>query len=159
MAYYHHYHAEKHQSSHQAYAQADGCQAQLVIGLPVYVGAGGVGWRHIVGLALGAAVMGRADAGRLAFCSNGAGPAVQTRLWGTAVCWLVTVAAGVPWGAGTRVVVDAVDAGGAVCARVPGTFVDIDLTAQTCEARAAAAQSHVTVEHTMATYAKAQTVT
>lgn len=78
--------------------------------------------------------MGRADAAGLAFRSNGAGPTVQAGLRGTAVCWLVTVAACVPWGAGAGVVVDAVDAGGAVCAGVPGTLVDVDLTAQTREA-------------------------
>lgn len=78
--------------------------------------------------------MGRADAGRLAFCSNGAGSTVQAGLRGTVVCWLVAVAACEPWGAGAGVVIDAVYAGGAVCAGVPGTLVDVDLTAQTCEA-------------------------
>lgn len=78
--------------------------------------------------------MGRADARRLAFCTSGAGPTVQAGLRGTAVCWLVTVAACVPWGAGAGVVVDAVYAGGAVRARVPGAFVDVDLATQTREA-------------------------
>lgn len=78
--------------------------------------------------------MGGADAGRLAFGSSGAGPAVQAGLRGTAVHGVVAVAARVPRGAGAGVAVDAVYAGGAVCAGVPGTLVDIDLTAQTCEA-------------------------
>lgn len=78
--------------------------------------------------------MGRADAGRLAFGCSGAGPTVQAGLGDTAVCWLFAVAACVPWGAGAGVVVDAVNAGGAVCTRAPGTLVDVDLTAQTCEA-------------------------
>lgn len=78
--------------------------------------------------------MSRATAGRLAFGSYRAGPAVEAGLRGTAVCGFVTVAAGVPRGAGAGVGVNAVDAGGAVCTRVPGTLVDVDLTAQPCEA-------------------------
>lgn len=78
--------------------------------------------------------MSGAEAGRLAFGSDAAGPAVEAGLRGTAVCGLVTVAASVPGGAGTGVVVKAIDAGGAVCTRVPGTLVDVDLTAQSCEA-------------------------
>lgn len=78
--------------------------------------------------------MGRADAGRLAFGSSGAGPTVQAALRDTAVGWPVAVAACVPWRAGAGVVADAVYAGGAVCTGVPGTLVDVDLTAQTCEA-------------------------
>lgn len=124
MTYYYHYHAAKHQNGHQADSQADGSQAQLV-----YAGA-----VHIFGLALKAAVMVRAGAGGLAFCSSGAGSAVQAGMRGTAACWLVAVAACVPWRTGAGVVVDAVYAGGAVCAGVPGTLVDVDLAAQTCEA-------------------------
>lgn len=78
--------------------------------------------------------MGRADAGRLAFCSRGAGATIQAGLRGAVVCWLLTVAACVSWGAGAGVVVDTVYAGGAIGARVPGTLIDVDLTAQTCEA-------------------------
>lgn len=75
-----------------------------------------------------------ADAGKLAFGSNDAGPSVHAGPRDAAVCGLVTVAACVPWGAGAGVVIDAVYAGGAVGAGVPGTLVDIDLTAQSCEA-------------------------
>ncbi len=78
--------------------------------------------------------MGGADAGGLAFGSNAAGPSIEAWLRGTAVCWLVAVAARVPRGAGAGVAVDAVYAGGAVCAGVPGTLVDVDLAAQTSEA-------------------------
>lgn len=78
--------------------------------------------------------MGRADACQLAFCSGGAGPTVQAGLCGTAVRWLVAVAACVPRGAGAGVVIDAVYTGGAVCTRVPGTFIDVDLAARACEA-------------------------
>lgn len=95
--------------------------------------------------------MGRADAGRLAFGSSGAGPTVKAGLRGTEVCWLVAVAACVPWRAVAGIGVDAVYAGGAVGAGVPGALVDVDLAAQTCEAGATAAQSEVTVDHTMST--------
>lgn len=134
MTYYHHCHAEKHQYSHQAYARADGCQVLIVTGLPTYVGAGGVGERFIIGLALGAAVMGRADASGLAFGSNCAGPTVKAGCRGTAVCGPVAVAACVPWGAGAGVVINAIYAGGAVRTWVLGALVDVDLTAQSCEA-------------------------
>lgn len=150
VAYYHHHHAEKHQGSHQAYSQNDGCQAQLI---GAYVGAGSVGGRHDVELAPGAAVMVWADAAQPAFRSGGASPAVEARLRGTVVRWSVAVATRVPWGAGAGVVVDAVDAGGAVCAGVPGAFVNVALTAETSEARATAAHLTVPVAHTMATYA------
>lgn len=76
----------------------------------------------------------RADAGRLAFCTSCAGSTVQAGLRGTAVCWPVTVTPCVPCRAGAGVVVDAVYAGGAVCAGVPGTLINVDLTAQTREA-------------------------
>lgn len=89
--------------------------------------------------------MGRADAGRLALQSHGADPTVETGLRGTTVCGLVAVAACVPRGANAGVVIKAVYAGGAVCTRVSGTFIDVDLTAQPCEALATAAQSCVTV--------------
>lgn len=128
------YHAEKHQNSHQNHSQADGCQSQLVARIPAFVGAGGVGGRPLVGLALGAAVMGGADTGRLAFGSSGAGATVQAGLKGTAVRQLVTVAACVPGGTGAGVAVDAVNAGGAVCTRAPGTLIDVDLAAESCEA-------------------------
>lgn len=75
-----------------------------------------------------------ADAGGLAFGSSGAGPTVQAGPRGTAVCWLFAVAACVPRGACAGVVIDAVYAGGAVRAGVPGTLVDVDLTAQSREA-------------------------
>lgn len=78
--------------------------------------------------------MGGTDAGRLAFGSNGTGPTIQAGLRGTAVCRLVAVATCVPWGAGAAVVIDTVYAGGAVCTGVAGTLVDVDFTAQTCEA-------------------------
>lgn len=102
--------------------------------------------------------MGGADAGRLAFGSNGAGPSIHAGPRGTAVCGLVAVAACVPWGAGAGVVIDAVYAGGAVCTGVPGTLVDIDLTAQSCEARATAAHSEVAMAHTVSTYAKQKSI-
>lgn len=66
--------------------------------------------------------------------SSGAGPSVQAGQRGTAVCRLVTLAACVPWRAGAGVVVDAVYAGGTVCAGVTGTLVDVDLAAQSGEA-------------------------
>lgn len=159
MAYYHHNHAEKHQNSHQAYSQADGCQAQLVTGLQTCVGAWGVGLRHITGLALGTAEMGGADADGLAFGSDGAGPSVEAGLRGTVVCRPVAVAACVPWRAGAGIVIDAVYAGGAVCTGVAGALIDVDLTAQSGEAWATAAQSEVTVDHAMATYAKQNSIT
>lgn len=95
-----------------------------------------------------------ADAAQPAFRSRGASPAVEARLRGTVVRWNVAVATRVPWGAGACVVVDAVDAGGAICAGVPGTFVNVALTAETSEARATAAHLMVPVVHTMATYAE-----
>lgn len=121
--YYHYHHAEKHQNSHQTYSHADGCQAKLL-----------ADWRHIDGLALGATVLSGADAERLAFGSSGARPTIQAGLRGAVVCRLVTVAACVPRRTGAGVVVDAVYAGGAVFAGVSGTLIDVDLTAQSCEA-------------------------
>lgn len=95
-----------------------------------------------------------ADAAQPAFRSRGASPAVEAWLRGTAVRWSVAVATRVPRGAGAGVVVDTVDAGGAVGAGVPGTFVNVALTAEASEARAAAAHLTVPVAHAMATYAE-----
>lgn len=83
---------------------------------------------------MGTTVMGRAHASRLAFGSGGAGPSIQAGLRGTAVCGLVTVAACVAWRAGAGIIIDAVYAGGAVCTGGPSTLIDVDLTAQPCEA-------------------------
>lgn len=134
VTYDHRDHAEEHQDGHKAYSQHDGRQIQLVIGLSAFVGAGGVGRRQVFSLALGAAVLGGADADRLTFGSDGAGAAVQAWPRGTVVHRPVTVPACVAWEAAAGVVVDAVDAGGAVGAGVPGTLVDVDFTAQACEA-------------------------
>lgn len=49
-----------------------------------------------VELALRAAVMGRADAGGLAFGSCGASPSIEAGLRSTVVCGLVAVAACIP---------------------------------------------------------------
>lgn len=149
MMYYHYYHAEKNQNGHQAYSHADGCQTQLLT-CNVCVGARG-SWRHVDGLALEASVLGVADAGRLAFVSSGTGPSIQTGLRGTVVCRLVTVAARVPRRTGAGVVVDAIYAGGAVGTRVSCALVDVDLTAQSCEAWATAAQPEVIMDNAVPT--------
>lgn len=144
-------HAEEHQNGHQAHDQAHRSKVQLVTGFPAFVGAGGVGESLAGGLALGAAVVGGAEAHGPAFGSSGAGPAVEAGPGATAVGGLVTVAPREPRGAGAAVVIDAVDAGGAVGTRVPGALVDVDLTAQSGETRAAAADVEVIVHHTMST--------
>lgn len=76
----------------------------------------------------------RADTGGCSFGCSGAGASVQAGVRGAAVCGLVTMAAGVPRRAGAGVVIDAVNAGGAVCTGTPGALVDVDLAAQPCEA-------------------------
>lgn len=100
-------------------------------------------------LALEAAEGGGAAAGGFPRRSDGAGPAVQTGLRGAAVSGSVAVAARVARRAGAGVVVDPVYAGGAVCARVPGALVHVDLAAQARETGAAAAHPEVTVNHTV----------
>lgn len=92
----------------------------------------------------------RADARRLAFGSCGAGPAVQAGSGGAAIGRLVAVAACVARRADAGVVIDAVPAGGAIRAGVPGTLIDVDLAARACETRTTAAEPQVTVNHTMA---------
>lgn len=86
-----------------------------------------------VELALRAAVMGGADAGGLAFGSCGASPPIEAGLRSTVVCGLVAVAACIPKRTGAGVVVDAIYAGGAICAGVCGALVDVDLAAQSRE--------------------------
>lgn len=61
-------------------------------------------------------------------------------------------------GADTGVVIDAVDTRGTVCTGVTGTFVDVDLTAQSCEARSTAAQSEVTLDHAVSPCQRQQRV-
>lgn len=102
--------------------------------------------------------MGRADTHRLPSGSSGAGASVQAGLRGAAVCRFVAVAACVPWRAGASVVVDTIYAGGAVCTGATGTLVDVGLAAQSCEAWSAVAQSEVTLDHTMTTYAKQKAI-
>lgn len=148
---HHRRHAEEHQGGHQAHAQAHGCKVQLVAGFPAYVGAGGVGSDFLGGLALGPAVVSRAEALGPASGSNGAGPAVEAGPGAAAVDGPVTVASRVPRRAGAAVVVHAVYAGGAVRTRVSGTLVDVDLTAQSGETRATAAHVEAILHHTMST--------
>lgn len=70
--------------------------------------------------------------------SPGAEPSVKTGADGALVQAAVAVSSGVPRGAGTGVVVDAVQAGPSVGAGVPGTLVDVDLTALASETGATA---------------------
>lgn len=79
--------------------------------------------------------------------AGSAGPTVQAGLRGAAIHRLVAVAARGARGADAFVVADAVLAGGAVRAGVPGALVDVDLTAQARETRPTAAQPPVTVDH------------
>lgn len=102
--------------------------------------------------------MGRADADRLAFGSNGAGASVQAGLRDAAVCRFVAVVACVPWRAGASVVIDTIYAGGAICTWATGTLVDVRFAALSCEACTTVAQSEVTVDHTMSTYAKQKSI-
>lgn len=154
VTYDHRRHAEEHQDGHQANTQADGHQVQLLTGLQASVGAGSVDRSWISVLALGAAVGGGAAAGGFPRRSVGAGPTVEAGLRRAAVCVSVAVAARVTRRAGAGVVIDPVYAGGAVGARVPGALVNVDLTAQSRETGAAAAQPEVTLNHTVPTCSK-----
>lgn len=151
-----HRHAAEHQRRHQADAQTHGRQAQPVLGLRAHVGAGGVrgGRRRVSELTPGAAVVFRADAGRLPLflvpVVGEAGAAVEAGPRGAAVRRPVAVAARVARRAGAGVVVDAVHAGGAVGAGAPGALVDVDLAVGTSEAREAAALRAAAAHHAVA---------
>lgn len=152
----HQRHAEEHQHRHQAHPQAHRRPVQVSRCPGVVVGAGGAVQRHVVGPAPGAAVAGRAEAGRQAGGSAGsgggdAGPAVEAALEGAAVGGLGAVAARVAWGAGAVVVVDAVGAGGAIGTGVGGTLVDVALAALAREAGPAAAHVQVPAQHAVST--------
>lgn len=143
-------HAAKHQRHPQADSQTKGSQAQPVLRPLAHVRAGGR--CHLCQLTLRAAVVFRADAGRLLFPAVGgdAGAAVEAGPRGAEVRRPVAVATRETRRAGAGVVVDAVDAGGAIGAGASGALVDVDLAAGTSEAREAAALWAAASHHAVA---------
>lgn len=103
-------------------------------------------------LTMGTSVVGWAEACGLALRSDRAGSSIEAWLRGTAVHGPVAVPAHVAWRASAGVVVNPVHAGGAVCTRVAGALVNVDLTANPREARPAATHSDVTLDHAVPTY-------